>query len=64
MPEFNVEFEVFCSCGNGLCNQSDGGNSNRRGTPYVTVEPCKKCIELAKSDGFDEGVKSVEPRGE
>lgn len=45
----SVEFEVWCSCGNGLCNQSKeikGG---------ITVEPCEKCLEKAREDGRDSG---------
>ncbi len=44
-----IEFEVWCSCGNGLCGQcieTRGG---------ITVEPCEKCIETARGEGKDEG---------
>ncbi len=44
-----IEFEVWCSCGNGLCNQC----SETRGG--IAVEPCEKCIEEAKTEGYDEG---------
>ena len=53
MPSFEVEFEVFCSCGEGLCNQSMG-SLMRRG-PIVTVEPCDKCLIKAYDKGYDEG---------
>lgn len=53
MPAFEVEFEVYCSCGEGLCNQSAGGTGPRG--PSVTVEPCKKCIELDSDEARDEG---------
>lgn len=55
MPEFSVEFEVFCSCGAGLCNQSDGGNSKRG--PTVTVTPCKKCLQEEYDTGYGDGHK-------
>lgn len=46
MPSFELDFEVFCAeCGAGLCNQSDTRTSRQRGTPQVTVEPCKSCVE-------------------
>jgi len=53
MPSFDVEFEVVCSCGEGLCNQSEG-TSSRNGL-YVTVDPCEKCLEKARDEGYDEG---------
>jgi len=49
MPSFDLEFEVYCSCGGGLCNQSD---TNKNGhSHYVTVEPCESCIDDAKEEG-------------
>jgi len=58
MPEFSVDFAVYCSCGNGLCTQSRG--SNKRG-PQVTVEPCEKCLQTeydkGYQEGYDEGIK-------
>lgn len=54
--EVEVEFEVFCArCGAGLCNQSEGGNTNGRRFPYVSVEPCNNCLESAKDDGYYKG---------
>ena len=62
--EVEVDFEVFCAkCGAGLCNQSEGGNTNGRKTPFVSVEPCENCLESAIADsnykghceGYDEG---------
>lgn len=50
MPEVSVEIEVYCSCGEGLCNQSSSGVS-ARGALYITVEPCDKCM----SKQYDEG---------
>ena len=61
MPQFEVEvkgeveFEVFCSCGNGICNNSVGRNSRTRGIPQVVVEPCELCMERAKNDSYDKG---------
>lgn len=54
MPEISVEVEVYCSCGNGLCNQSTGG-TERHGGSYITVQPCEKCLEREKQEGYDEG---------
>ena len=53
MPTFEIEFEVYCSCGEGLCNQSVG--ELRRENLRVTVEPCEKCLKKEKDDGWEEG---------
>ena len=45
----SLEFEVWCSCGNGLCNQT----RDRKGG--IEVEPCEKCLEVAREEGRDEG---------
>jgi len=45
----SVEFEVWCSCGNGLCNQTKDVKGG------FEVEPCEKCLEKAKEDGRDSG---------
>lgn len=63
MPEINVEVEIYCSCGNGLCNQSVGG-IGRRGIPFITVEPCEKCLEKARREGYDEGYSEYEKEKE
>ena len=54
MPSFDVEFEVYCSCGAGLCDQSTG-ETTRQGGNKVVVQPCDNCLELARSKGYDEG---------
>lgn len=56
MPSFDieVEFEVFCSCGNGLCNQSVAKSDSRRRLS-VTVEPCEKCKRKNYDDGYEDG---------
>jgi predicted RNase H-like nuclease (RuvC/YqgF family) len=52
----DVEFEVYCAeCGDGLCNQSRTDNTQRRGEPFVSVEPCKKCLDKARENSYDEG---------
>lgn len=47
-----VEFEVFCGkCGAGLCSQSTVGYTNRRGMPFVSVEPCETCLNAEYDRG-------------
>lgn len=51
MPVMQIEVEVWCSCGEGLCNQSSIHRTGRG----IEVEPCDKCLEKERKDGFDEG---------
>ena len=60
MPSIEVDIEIYCSCGEGLCNQSSTGRTNRRGQPHFTVEPCEKCLEKAESAGYEKGRASNE----
>lgn len=47
MPEFAVEFDVYCSCGKGLCFQSTVLKPRRVHVPCLEVEPCEVCIRAA-----------------
>lgn len=51
MPALEFEFEVYCSCGAGLCQQTTEGRTTGRDMAFITVEPCEKC----KSGAYDEG---------
>lgn len=43
----SIEFEAYCECGNLLnCKEIRDG---------IEVEPCEKCLEIAKEEGRDEG---------
>jgi flagellar biosynthesis/type III secretory pathway protein FliH len=54
MPE--IEVEVWCSCGEGLCNQTRSMWAyNRADSNGLTVEPCEKCLEKARDEGYDKG---------
>lgn len=59
MPEMSVEFDVYCSCGNGLCNQTEVKAPDRGFLWTVTIVPCEVCLDDAKEEGhsagFDEG---------
>lgn len=55
MPDINVEFEVFCSCGAGLCQQSQVRYSYNRHEPQVVIEPCERCLDKAYDRGYAEG---------
>jgi len=62
MPKFELEceFEVYCACGEGLCRNSTEGKTGGRGMPYITVEPCSKCLDKAKDDGYSDGYSKAE----
>jgi len=68
MPSFSaevtarvdVDFEVFCSCGAGLCDQSTGRQSSRRDAPQVVVEPCKRCLENAETEAAEKAQKEMQ----
>ncbi len=47
--DVSVEFEVWCSCGAGLCRQTTVDGTS------ITVEPCEACCEKARDEGYDEG---------
>ncbi len=50
--EMQVEFDFSCSeCGQDL---NATHTSNRRGTEYFTISPCKSCLEAAKEEAKKE----------
>lgn len=50
----DIDFEVFCTCGNGICNKSETRKSRVRGEPQVVVEPCEICIKSAVKEAEEE----------
>lgn len=57
-PEQEIEFECFCgSCGAGICQNVTTKKTNRRNLDAIEIMPCKKCLEKAESQSFDEGYK-------
>ena len=56
MPTLELDFEVWCSCGEGLCNQTDTrGRQKRVG---ITISPCEKCLSREYDKGFKDGADS------
>lgn len=43
----DVDFEVYCSCGAHLCNETDTRQSRYRGHPQAVVNACQTCIARA-----------------
>lgn len=56
MPTLEHEFEVWCRCGEGLCNQTDTVNKPRK--HGIIVTPCQKCLEKEFDRGYQEGKDS------
>lgn len=58
MPTLSHDFEVYCTCGNGICNQT-GVDDKRQ---HIIVEPCKKCMQEKDSEIYDlkEEVKDLQ----
>jgi hypothetical protein len=50
----DIEFEVWCSCGAGLCNATKTSGTS------VTVEPCESCLDAAREEGKEEGRQEAE----
>jgi len=57
MPKINIDVDIWCSCGNGLCSQTQVQYG--RGDPGLIVEPCEKCLADARDAGFREGYDSA-----
>ena len=52
--DVTVDLQAYCAeCGEGICDLVS--QSRRRGTGYIEVYPCNKCIDAAKDEGHDEG---------
>lgn len=49
MKHLIIEFEIWCSCGEGLCRQSSLKDTS------FTIEPCESCLKKAREEGFEEG---------
>lgn len=59
----DLEFEVFCvGCGEGICGNAHTRESRRRGMPQVIIEPCERCLEMARDEGRYEKEKEYEER--
>lgn len=56
MPTIEFEIDVSCGqCGTTLSMQSAMEPPLIHGTPCLEVQPCKYCVEKARSEGHDKG---------
>lgn len=61
MPDVTFQIEVYCdTCGEGLCNQTTFTETRHRHEPSLRVEVCQKCLERARSEGYDEGYAAAQ----
>jgi hypothetical protein len=65
MPEIAVNIEVYCAkCGEGLCNQTEATRTNGRGEPSFRVDPCERCLDASRDEGYSEGYEEGETTDE
>lgn len=62
MPTLELEFEVYCSCGEGLCNNSREGSNKH--SQYIEVEPCQRCLDARYEEGVDDGYERYKKEAE
>ena len=62
MPEIEVEIEVYCDCGAGLCGTTVV--TRKHGRDAFVVSPCDACLEGARIEGYEEGDKDARATGE
>ena len=56
MPEIEVNIELFCSrCGAGICNNATAGKTKIRREPCFEIEPCQKCLQKEREEGYSDG---------
>jgi hypothetical protein len=54
MPEISVDIEIYCAkCGAGICNSVQSQRKHNK--EVFVVEPCDKCMETARDEGYEEG---------
>lgn len=58
MAVIEIEVEVWCSCGAGICHLSSTHPKGRG----IVVEACDKCLEEAKKEGYDKGYEEGKER--
>lgn len=68
MPSFDnidatvsIDFEVYCTCGEGICSLATVRTSRSRGYPQIVMEPCPKCIER-ETDPLKDQIRELESR--
>ena len=63
MPGVEVNIELYCSCGAGICMNARAGE-DYKGQPMFTITPCSDCIETAKEEAYSEGYDKAKDEAE
>lgn len=59
-PSIEIDIEIFCGrCGQGLCQNSSSGRTREKQQPYFNVDPCERCLDEAKQEGYEERDKEI-----
>ena len=58
MPEFTADIQIWCTCGDGLCGQTEAVMNKKHGYQEgFRVEVCENCLATAETKGHAEGHK-------
>lgn len=52
MAEIRVDLEILCICGNEL-------TAKNKYAGLIEIEPCEKCLDVARDEGYSQGEKEV-----
>ena len=62
MPEVNatITWEIWCAkCGAPLCGNVSVRRHSRFDENRFNIEPCEKCLDAARDEGYEEGVAII-----
>jgi len=57
MPVLTTYYEVFCSCGKGLCKDLRAAEED--GIMKIIIEPCPDCLEKAKGIDYMRELQAI-----
>ncbi len=58
MPDITIDVSMFCErCGDVLQAESKEGYHDAK---EIHVEPCEKCLDVAKDEGYARGLEDAE----
>ena len=60
MPTLAHDFEVYCACGNGICNNTAVNDKRQQ----LIIEPCKKCMAEKETEIYNLTEENKELQGE
>lgn len=60
VTDITLNVEIYCSCGEGLCGQTEGTVTHNRREPCFIVEPCASCMQKEYERGETAGREAAE----